>query len=84
MAVKCEAGMDVNYKDTSGCEYIKNILPRLTSASRTSSVVGGGSSGGTAAVAFAWIFAATTILFGAYAYFLYRKIKRGAVTAGSL
>jgi cbb3-type cytochrome oxidase subunit 3 len=78
-AVKCESNMKINYKDTSGCDYINTILPRLSSASRSSGIYGGkvGSSGN-AGSAFAWIFACTTILFGAYAYFLYRKIKRGS------
>ena len=78
-AVKCETKMNINYKDTSGCDYINTILPKLSSASRSSGIYGGkvGSSGN-AGSAFAWIFACTTIIFGAYAYFLYRKIKRGS------
>ena len=86
-AVKCESGMSKNYKDTTGCDYINNILPRLTSASKSAGVYGSlSASPGGAAKAFAWIFAATTILFGAYAYFLYRKIKRGGagVPSGNL
>jgi hypothetical protein len=85
-AAKCETNMDSYYKDTSACDYIQNILPRLEAASRS---IGGGSSktsaagGSKAATAFAWVFAATTIMFGAYAYFLYRKIKRGSVQLSS-
>ena len=79
-AVKCETNMNINYKDTTGCEYINTILPRLTQASRSSGVYGGKVSSGSSGAAgvFAWVFAMTTILFGAYAYFLYRKIKRGS------
>jgi hypothetical protein len=85
-AAKCETNMDTYYKDTSACDYIQNILPRLEAASR--SIGGGGSKssasgGGKAATALAWVFAATTIMFGAYAYFLYRKIKRGSVNLSS-
>lgn len=85
-SAKCETNMDSYYKDTSACDYIQNILPRLEAASRS---IGGGSSktsasgASKAATAFAWIFAATTIMFGAYAYFLYRKIKRGSVNLSS-
>ena len=82
MAARCEEKMEIQYKDTSGCDYINNILPRLESASRSIST-GSGSSDGTAAKAFAGIFAATTVLFAAYAYFLYRKIKRGSVDLSS-
>jgi len=80
LAAKCEEKLDVNNKDTSGCDYINNILPRLETASRSIST---GSSEGKAAKAFAGIFAFTTVLFAAYAYFLYRKIKRGSVDLAS-
>ena len=73
-AARCESKMDIMYPDTNGCHFINKVLPKLEAASRDSSI--GLSSGGNAAVAFAWLFAITTILFGAYAYFLYRKIKR--------
>ena len=76
MAARCEEKMEIQYKDTSGCDYINNILPRLESASRSISTSSGS---GKAAKAFAGIFAFTTVLFAAYAYFLYRKIKRGSV-----
>lgn len=74
-AARCEEKMDITYPDTSGCNYINNVLPQLESVSRN---LNGGSTGG-AAKAFATIFAFTTALFAAYAYFLYRKIKRGSV-----
>ena len=85
-AAACETNMDIQYQDNRGCDYINNILPRLDSASR--GVYGGSSSkkvsgSSTASTALAWVFGATTILFGAYAYFLYRKIKRGSVNLSS-
>lgn len=76
MAARCEEKMEISNKDTSGCDYINNILPRLESASKGIST---SSSSGKAAKAFSGIFAFTTVLFAAYAYFLYRKIKRGSV-----
>jgi hypothetical protein len=81
-AAKCEKNMDIYYPDTSGCNYIKTVLPRLDAASRainSGSTSSPASNGGTASIVFAWLFAATTVMFGAYAYFLYRKIKRGSV-----
>lgn len=80
-AARCEENMEITYPDTSACDYIKNILPRLDAASRS---LGNGTKtsyakSGKAAKAFAFVFAFTTVLFAAYAYFLYRKIKRGVV-----
>lgn len=80
-AVRCESGMNIAYPDESGCDFIKTYLPKMDGASRSfSSSI---SSSGGPAKAFAWIFGITTVLFGAYAYFLYRKIKRGAVNLSS-
>jgi hypothetical protein len=79
-AARCEDGMSITYPDSSACDYVKNILPRLDAASRS---YGGQKTTyaktGRASKAFAFIFAFTTVLFAAYAYFLYRKIKRGVV-----
>lgn len=82
-AARCETNMNVAYPDTTGCDFINTYLPKLESASRSFSRVSAGGSAGGPARAFAWIFGITTVLFGAYAYFLYRKIKRGAVNLSS-
>lgn len=82
-AAKCESNLgsylgQYYYADTSGCEYINNILPNLAQATRKiasgSIPVGGG-----AATGFAVVFGLTTALLGAYAFFLYRKIHRAKV-----
>lgn len=73
-SVRCETSMDIYTKDTSGCEYINKQLPNLVNASRN--IRGSNRT----AKAFAWIFALTTLFFGAYAYYLIRKIKNGKVT----
>jgi hypothetical protein len=84
MAARCETGMDIYYPDTTGCDYINNYLPRLETATRQAAGhKTAGTGGGGPAKAFAWVFGITTALFGAYAYFLYRKIKRGNVTLAS-
>lgn len=83
-AAKCEKNLEINYKDTSSCEYIENILPSLESAVRSKYVPSSRSSGGNgAATAFAWIFAITSTMFGAYAYFLYGKLTRRSVDLNS-
>jgi hypothetical protein len=73
---------NVGYPDTSGCEYIENILPKYEKAIRSSGRRSE-SSGGRAAVAFAWVFALTTAIFAAYAFFLYRKLDRNRVDLSS-
>mmetsp|Transcript_12248 Transcript_12248/g.22817 ORF Transcript_12248/g.22817 Transcript_12248/m.22817 type:complete len:97 (-) Transcript_12248:267-557(-) len=86
MAAKCESGLSsyvsqYYYTDTSGCDYINNILPKLESATRkisSASVKGGGVSS-PAATVFAVVFAITSLILGAYAFFLYRKIHRAKV-----
>jgi len=87
-AAKCESGLTsvLYYADESGCDYIHNILPKLSKA--TSSITGNkvsrsGSSGGSAAVTFAVLFALTTLVMGAYSFFLYRKIHRAKVNLAS-
>jgi hypothetical protein len=77
-ASKCESSNSglIAYPDTSGCNFINNFLPTITaghvSTSNSSSAAGSSSS-----VMFAWVFGITTIMFGAYSYFLYGKIKKG-------
>jgi hypothetical protein len=79
-AARCEAKMDITSKDESGCDFINTILPRLTAASNPSIK---SAKSGKGATAFAVIFGFTTCIFAAYAYFLYRKIKRGSVDLSS-
>merc|ERR1712232_546797 len=86
MAAKCESNLgsylgQYYYTDTTGCEYINNILPNLKQATReissgTSSESIKSMSGVGSATAFAVIFALTTLLLGAYSFFLYRKVNR--------
>merc|ERR1712176_1424818 len=66
-AAKCEANVNVDYHDDSGCEHINKILPSLDSATRMKKV----KAAGNGYTAWAWIFAFTTLLFGSYATFLY-------------
>ena len=68
-SAKCEKGMSVSYPKTDDCDYITK-----TSVKQASSGGGGG-----AAVAFAWIFAISTVTLGAYSYKLYSEKSRGKV-----
>ena len=86
MAAKCESNLasylgQYYYTDVTGCEYINNILPNLERATRkiASGSSSSGGAGNGAATAFAVIFAMTSCLLGAYAFFLYRKIHRAKV-----
>lgn len=56
---------------TSGCEFVISYLPKVFAANSERHYRRSRRS----ATAFAWIFAVTTLFFGAYTYFLYRKIK---------
>jgi hypothetical protein len=83
-AAKCESNLSgvKYYADESGCDYINNILPKLARA--TSSITGNkisrsATGGGGAATTFAVIFGLTTVVMGAYSFFLYRKIHRAKV-----
>ena len=83
MAAKCESKLgkylgQYYYTDTSGCEYINNILPNLSHATKKISS-GASAPGSPAATGFAVVFGFTTLLLGAYAFFLYRKIHRAKV-----
>jgi hypothetical protein len=85
-SLKCESSLSSHigqyyYADTNGCEFIENILPRLEKASRnvSSSSNAAAAGGSAAATAFAVIFAVTSVVLGAYAFFLYRKIHRAKV-----
>jgi hypothetical protein len=82
-AAKCEKKLSGKYyQDSSGCDYINNILPKLSkgSASVTGAKISSAVSGsGTTAVVFAVLFAITTAVMGAYSFFLYRKIHRAKV-----
>ena len=74
LSAKCEEGLNKasNYywsPDNEACSYIKNTLPAMDAAST-------GKSSGTAAKAFAWIFALTTLGLGGYVVYLHKNKDR--------
>jgi len=83
-AAKCESNLlNVYYPETSGCEYIQNILPRIEKAIRGKTAKSSSAGGGGAATGFAWLFGVTTLVFASYAFFLYRKLDRNRVDLAS-
>merc|ERR1711933_130943 len=79
-SAKCEGSLEnVMYKDTSGCDFINNLLPRLEGATRSISRAGQSS----VAKPFAITFGILTVLCGSYSVCLYRKLSRGRVSLNS-
>jgi hypothetical protein len=82
MSGKCEtnvvASSNYQYLDTTGCDYINKVLPKLEQNSKSVSSSSAGS-GGTASVVLAWLFAFTTLALGVYAFLLFRKLRRSKV-----
>ena len=80
-SAKCESSSGAwTYPTSTGCDFINSYLPSLSSSTPFNIARGSGSK---TAVVFAWLFAITTLMFGGYAYFLYRKIKRGGAGLSS-
>ena len=82
-SAKCETNLQTGssyfYPDTSGCTYINSILPKLARATSSVSSAAAVPIGGSASVAFAIIFFLSSLILGAYSFFLYRKIHRAKV-----
>eukprot|EP00522_Entomoneis_paludosa_P016194 CAMPEP_0172440052 /NCGR_PEP_ID=MMETSP1065-20121228/840_1 /TAXON_ID=265537 /ORGANISM="Amphiprora paludosa, Strain CCMP125" /LENGTH=408 /DNA_ID=CAMNT_0013188833 /DNA_START=127 /DNA_END=1353 /DNA_ORIENTATION=- len=72
-----EASAKCTDDNQSGCKFINNYLGLLNKASGYTHYVG--APGGKPATLFAWVFGITTVAFGGYAFYLYRKIQRGEV-----
>jgi hypothetical protein len=74
-----ETGSQYFTPDTNGCYYINNILPKLERATRSIKASAAGGSIDGAATTFAVLFGLSTVVLGAYSFFLYRKIHRAKV-----
>ncbi|KAG7353141.1 hypothetical protein IV203_009189 [Nitzschia inconspicua] len=69
-SLKCESNLNgVSYKDTSGCELIHTILPKLNSAIK-------GLRAPTAAKVCAWTFGIGFFALAGYLFLLHRKVMR--------
>jgi hypothetical protein len=74
-AVKCESRVKTTYKDTSGCEMIHNVIPKLSKAMK-------GIRGPSTALVFAWLFGIGFFALAGYLYTLHKKVglKKTTVT----
>ena len=81
---RCETNLQngAYYQDTSGCNYINNVLPKAEKASLTAmntrtqaDVVQ------TATYATTGFFALLSLALGVYAFLLYRRLKRSSKVA---
>jgi hypothetical protein len=82
MAAKCETSLTATqyfFPDTNGCDYINDILPKLVRATRSIKSASGIGGGGNASPVLAVLFGLSTVVLGAYSFFLYRKIHRAKV-----
>jgi hypothetical protein len=69
-SVKCESHVQgTQYQDTTGCEMIHTILPRMSSSFKSAT-------GFPVAKFFAWIFGLGFFALGGYVYLLHKKVVR--------
>jgi hypothetical protein len=77
---KCEKNVKGNsYPDTSGCELIHSILPKLNAAFASINGRGPG-----AATILAWVFGISCAFMGTYIYLLHKKVIRQRVDLAAL
>eukprot|EP00529_Nitzschia_sp_RCC80_P019680 CAMPEP_0113500352 /NCGR_PEP_ID=MMETSP0014_2-20120614/32271_1 /TAXON_ID=2857 /ORGANISM="Nitzschia sp." /LENGTH=422 /DNA_ID=CAMNT_0000394659 /DNA_START=96 /DNA_END=1360 /DNA_ORIENTATION=+ /assembly_acc=CAM_ASM_000159 len=69
-SIRCESNVqNTQYKDTSGCEIVHNIMPRMSSQFKNIS-------GFPVAKFFAWVFGLGFFALGGYVYLLHKKVVR--------
>ena len=78
MSGRCETGLSVTYPDTSACEFISTVLPKLEGASRSISLYGI-QTNATVPLICAWVFGALSLALGVYSFLLYRRLRRSKV-----
>jgi len=75
-AIKCEKNVKTTYKDTSGCDMIHHIIPKLSKA--MNNIQGGPSS----AEVFAWLFGIGFFALAGYLYKLHKKAGASLTDSG--
>jgi hypothetical protein len=70
-SAKCESNLDITDKQTSGCNYMHNILPQMERVASSGRVSG--------SKAFMWIFLCTTVASSALAFMFYAKARRAKI-----
>jgi hypothetical protein len=76
MSGRCEKNLNIAYPDTTACDFISTILPKLEGVSKSLGVYTGPN---TAAVACAWVFGVLAFALGIYSFLLYRRLRRSKV-----
>jgi hypothetical protein len=76
MSGRCESNLQITYPDTTACDFISKILPKLEGVSKSLGVYIGPN---TAAVALAWVFGVLAFALGIYSFLLYRRLRRSKV-----
>jgi len=74
-AGKCEYGLDIQYPNNYGCNFMEGIKI----VRKNGTIVSGPGSKSTTATAFVGLFAASFVLLGGYAYYLKTKLDRAKV-----
>ncbi len=80
VAGRCETKLNIAYPDTSSCDFISNVLPKLEGASKNLSLYSGMNGPNTAAVVCAWLFGILSLALGIYSFLLYRRLRRTKVS----
>ncbi len=74
---RCETDTNIPYPDSSACEFISTILPKLEGASKSLGLYSGlKNSNATAATVCAWVFGVLSLALGLYSFLLYRRLRR--------
>ena len=80
VAGRCEANLNIAYPDTSACEFITTILPKLEGASKSLGLYSGlKNSNATVPIVCAWMFGVLSLALGIYSFLLYRRLRRTKV-----
>ena len=81
-AAKCEKNVKgISYQDTTGCELIHEILPRMNHAFQH---ISGTSNPASSAKVWAWIFGILCVFMGIYIYLLHKRVIREKVDMATL
>ena len=77
---RCETNLNIGYPDTSACEFISTILPKLEGASKNLGLYSGiKNSNATVPIVCAWTFGVLSLALGVYSFLLYRRLRRTKV-----
>jgi hypothetical protein len=78
---RCEENLagSISYPDTTSCDFISNILPKLESASKNVGLYSLKSATSSVPLVCAWVFGVLACTLALYSFLLYRRLKRTKV-----